>query len=74
MQDISSWIDWKRSAHFESLKFHRRGLPLKLWLGRGRLLNPYLRGVLIHLLRREMRPKDLILPSEECSGRSYGLP
>ncbi|CAK9168367.1 unnamed protein product [Ilex paraguariensis] len=31
---------------------------LELWLGRGLPLSPYLRGVIIQLLRKEMKPQD----------------
>ena len=36
-----------------------------LWLGRGGPLNPYLKGVIIARLRKEMRPKDLRLIPDE---------
>jgi len=49
--------------------YTRRGLPLELWYGRSRPLNPYLRGVLIDYLRKEMFPKELkVLPSEVIEG------
>lgn len=34
---------------------------IEWWLGRGRPLNPYLRGAMIDRLRSEMKPKDLTL-------------
>lgn len=37
----------------------------ELWLGRGRPLNPYLKGVIIDFLRREMRPLPLSLAPDE---------
>ena len=48
-----------RSAHYERVvaMYTKTRLPFDLWLGRGRPLNPYLRGVIIDLLRKEMRPK-----------------
>ena len=33
--------------------FTKRSMPLELWLGRGRPLNPYLKGSLVEWLRRE---------------------
>nr|POE81224.1 hypothetical protein CFP56_77906 [Quercus suber] len=36
-----------------------------LWQGRGGPLNPYLKGVIIACLRKEMRPKDLRLIPDE---------
>lgn len=34
-------------------------MPLELWLGRGRPLNPYLRGFLIDHLRKAYKPTEL---------------
>lgn len=43
----------------------RSSLPTELWLGRGRPLNPYLRGILIDFMRDRLRPKELsVLPDE----------
>lgn len=42
----------------------RTTLPLDLWLGRGRPLNPYLKGFLVEFLRKELKPKDLKLAPE----------
>ncbi|KAL0291874.1 UNVERIFIED_CONTAM: hypothetical protein Sradi_7010300 [Sesamum radiatum] len=40
-------------------------LPLTIWLGRGRPLNPYLRSYLIQFLLQEWKPKDLkVVPNE----------
>lgn len=39
-------------------------MPFELWLGRGRPVNPYLRGVILSFLRSEMKPKELSLPPE----------
>ncbi|GAB2301977.1 hypothetical protein Dimus_036002 [Dionaea muscipula] len=33
------------------------GLPLEFWLGRGLPLNPYLKGLMVHFLRHQVRPK-----------------
>lgn len=59
-------LDHHRSAHYERLwaMWTRLNLPMELWLGRGRPLNPYLRGVIIDYLCREMRPRELILAPE----------
>lgn len=39
--------------------FLKRSMPLELWLGRGRPLNPYLRGALIEFLRERTKPLDI---------------
>lgn len=59
-------LDHRRSAHYGRIwaMWTRRELPFELWLGRGRPLNPYLRGVKIDFLRKEMRPQELILAPE----------
>jgi hypothetical protein len=56
-----------RSAHYERVvaMYTKTRLPFDLWLGRGRPLNPYFRGVIIDLLRKEMRPKELSLIRED---------
>lgn len=40
-------------------------LPLEWWIGRGKPLNPYLKGIIIAFLRKELRPFDLRLIPEE---------
>nr|DAC76753.1 TPA_inf: RNA-dependent RNA polymerase [Beta vulgaris mitovirus 1] len=40
------------------------GLPISWWLGCGKPLNPYITGFLIELLRKELKPKDLVLAPE----------
>lgn len=63
-------LDHHRSKHFERIWAMRAKLSsesgsLELWLGRGLPLNPYLRGLLISILRVEMRPKELrFIPDE----------
>lgn len=52
---------WKR---YWSM-WNKLNLPLDLWLGRGRPLNPYLRGYIIAHLRTVLKPKDLRIPPEE---------
>lgn len=47
----------------------RSRLPFELWLGRGLPLNPYLRGVIIDFLRKEMRPRDLRLIPDDVFSR-----
>jgi len=50
-----SRIDHTRSLHFERVyaMWNRQRLPIELWLGRGRPLNPYLKGVILEFLRKE---------------------
>ncbi|GAB4856170.1 hypothetical protein Ancab_039451 [Ancistrocladus abbreviatus] len=58
-------IDHYRNKRFErALSMYTKNyLPMDLWLGRGRPLNPYLTGIIIDLLRSEMRPRELsIIP------------
>lgn len=43
----------------------RLSLPLEWWLGRGKPLNPYLKGYLVEYLRKECRPGELRLAPEE---------
>ncbi len=38
---------------------------LEMWIGRGQPLNPYLRGLLLSVVRQEMKPKDLRLIPDE---------
>jgi len=40
-------------------------LPLKWWIGRGKPINPYLKGIIIAFLHKELRPKDFRLIPEE---------
>lgn len=53
----------------------KRNLPLEIWLGRGRPLNPYLRGFLIDRLRKAYKPTDLktLLTSMKMSVSRYCL-
>ncbi|XP_054789349.1 uncharacterized mitochondrial protein AtMg01110 [Prosopis cineraria] len=39
-------------------------LPLDLWLGRGNPISPYLKGILVDLVKERMKPKQLVLPPE----------
>lgn len=38
--------------------FNKIRLPVSWWLGRGKPLNPYLTGLLVHILRDNKKPKD----------------
>jgi len=63
-------LDHKRNKSFERvLAMQTKTLygpdGFDLWLGRGGPLNPYLKGVIIARLRKEMRPKDLRLIPDE---------
>ncbi|KAK4412304.1 hypothetical protein Salat_2982000 [Sesamum alatum] len=56
-------LDHHRSKHYARVgtvytkSLYPRG-SLELWLGRGRFLNPYLRGLILDLLRSEIKPKE----------------
>jgi hypothetical protein len=51
-----------------SLKPVRGGiLPLEWWIGRGKPLNPYLRGIIVSLILKELKPKELVLLPEDQS-------
>lgn len=56
-------FDHKRNRHFERVlaMYTKQRLPFELWLGRGSPLNPTLRGVIIDLLKREMKARGLTL-------------
>lgn len=56
-------IDHHRNLHFERVYvvYTRRSIPFQFWLGRGRPLNPYLSGLIIDFLRKEMKPQQLSL-------------
>lgn len=60
-------LDHRRNSHFERVFVMRMKakLPFPLWLGRGLSLNPYLRGLMVEFLRKEMRPRELILFPDE---------
>lgn len=47
------------------LRSPRSQLPIEWWIGRGRPINPYLKGLLVERLRRELRPKELRLIPDE---------
>lgn len=51
-----------------SLKPVRGGLlPLEWWIGRGKPLNPYLRGIIVNLIIKELKPMELTLPPSDQS-------
>lgn len=60
-------LDHRRNRHFERVKamWEKKSLPFELWLGRGRPINPYLRGTIVDFLRKEMKPRVLsVIPDE----------
>lgn len=63
-------IDHKLSRHFSRVKamWLKQQLPFELWLGRGKPLNPYLRGHLISICWERMKPRELKLIPEEFFG------
>ena len=62
-----SKVQWSRAARYERLwvMYTKRILPFDLWVGRGLPLNPYLIGLLVYFLRKEMYPPELVpIPAE----------
>jgi len=56
---------WERLFVMASKPLGKTQLSLEWWLGRGKPLNPYLRGIIVELLRKELRPKELrLIPKE----------
>lgn len=52
--------------------FYKRSMPLEIWLGRGRPLDPYLRGVLVAFLRERTKPLDIkLFPDLKIDGLEY---
>lgn len=65
IQNLS--VRWRR-LHTMYTRYTRPDLAdrsIELWLGRGRPLNPYLRGLMVDKLRSVMKPKELNLAPEE---------
>lgn len=64
---VFSKVDHYLPPKFERLMviFNKTKQPMEFTLGRGRPLNPYLRGILYHEILQKMVPKDLILPPED---------
>lgn len=56
-------LDHSRSLYIDRVLaiYTRYSLPFDYWIGGGRPLNPYLRGIIVDLLRSEMRPKEFSL-------------
>jgi len=50
---------WDRLFVMATKPLAKSQLPLEWWLGRGKPLNPYLKGIIVELLRKELRPKEL---------------
>lgn len=77
-------LDHHRSAHYGRLwaMWIKMEMPFNLWIRRGRLLNPYISGVILDFLRKERRPRDLKLvpdqlfsqPGMKTSLHSWSLP
>ena len=42
-----------------------RQLPIEWWIGRGKPINPYLKGIIVDYLRRELKSKEIKLIPEE---------
>lgn len=64
---VLSKIDHHLPPKYERLKviFRKTKQPMEFTLGRGRPLNPYLRGILYQEVLQKMAPKDLILPPDD---------
>ena len=60
-------LDHTRSLSVNRLRgmWDKSNLPFELWLGRGSPLNPYLKGYIVDLLRKEMRPRDITLVPDQ---------
>nr|QLA48210.1 hypothetical protein [Medinilla magnifica] len=56
---------WERLKAAVQKPFGGQELPLEWWIGRGKPLNPYLRGRLVSWLLKELKPKDLRLFPEK---------
>lgn len=63
-----STIQHRRNRHFDrvlAMYTKPHSGSLRMWLGRGRPLNPYLVGLIIDYLRGVMKAKDLKLIPDE---------
>lgn len=58
---------WDRLIAAASKPPGKSQLPFEWWIGRGQPLNPYLRGTIIEMLRKELKPKELRLIPNELS-------
>lgn len=60
---LSNLDDGKDSRRL--LLNHSGHISYLLSIGRGKLINPYLKGIIVDFLRKELRPKELRLVPEE---------
>lgn len=58
---------WRRMIIVADKPLGKSRLPLDLWLGRGNPISPYLRGIIVELVREECKPKQLILPPDDLT-------
>lgn len=56
---------WERLWVIATKPPHRSQLPLEWWVSRGRPLNPYLKGLIVEFLRKELKPKELRMVPDE---------
>ncbi|KAL6519618.1 hypothetical protein OROMI_032866 [Orobanche minor] len=58
---------WERLWVASTKPLRKHSLPLEWWIGRGKPLNPYLKGIIVDMLRKELQPKELRLPPEKLT-------
>lgn len=58
-------LRWKRLIVLSNRSLSYLRLPLELWFGRGKPLNPYLKGIIVSEVLLKLKPKELVLPPEE---------
>lgn len=56
---------WERLWVVSTKPLHGSKLPLEWWIGRGKPINPYLKGLIVYWLRNELKPKEIRLIPEE---------
>jgi len=56
---------WERLKAAAQKPNRSHPLPLEYWIGRGKPLNPYLKGKIVDFLRKELKPKEIRLFPEE---------
>ncbi|PHT98242.1 hypothetical protein BC332_32834 [Capsicum chinense] len=56
---------WERFKAAAQKPNRSHPLPLEYWIGRGKPLNPYLKGKIVDFLRKELKPKEIRLFPEE---------
>lgn len=60
---------WERLWVASTKPLSSTPLPIEWWIGRGKPLNPYLKGLIVALLRKELRPKEIrLVPKEMLFG------